>query len=241
MEEREKEDTMKLQNTVQTASAHVGIRHKARLTILLACTLGVTTAHSQTLWTSNYANAQGWVQPQHGTTIMLGDVNGDGRDDVCGRGITGIWCSFSNSNSFGAPVLATNDFADVNGWNNISYYSSIRLADVNGDNHADICGRGISGISCGISNGAGFAPALLWTAQYKSAEGWSQHQYGSTIMFGDINGDGRDDVCGRGIAGIFCSLSTGFAFVPAVLASNIYSDANGWTEIVYYERYGWPT
>src|SRR5258708_25694656 len=34
-----------------------------------------------------------------------------------------------------------------------SYYGSIRLADINGDGLADLCGRGPNGIVCAISNG----------------------------------------------------------------------------------------
>jgi hypothetical protein len=49
-------------------------------------------------------------------------------------------------------------------------------------------------------------------------------------MFADINGDGRADVCGRGIEGIYCKLSTGSGFGPIFLASSDFSDAQGWNQ-----------
>jgi len=46
----------------------------------------------------------------------------------------------------------TRDFSDAQGWNGSeTYYGSIRLADVNGDGLADVCGRGIAGIYCNLS------------------------------------------------------------------------------------------
>jgi hypothetical protein len=208
------------------------VKHIVRLVFTTALT--VPGIFAQSSWTANYRNDLGWDKPQYGTTIMLGDVNGDGREDVCGRGLAGIYCSLSRGNSFGVLVQATTDYSDLHGWNNIVYYGSIRLADVNGDNRADICGRGVGGIYCGTSNGAGFAPLQLWTTHYKDADGWNKPQYATTIMFGDINNDGRDDVCGRGVGGVYCSVSTGFAFLPMFLASNAFSDGNGWGQLIYY-------
>ncbi|MBZ5509013.1 MAG: FG-GAP-like repeat-containing protein [Acidobacteriia bacterium] len=166
------------------------------------------------LWgNSSFTDAQSWNQSQYGTTIMLADINGDGKADVCGRASTGIVCALSTGSGFGQAYLATSDFSDLQGWNAGSYYyGSIRLADVNGDGKPDICGRSSGGVICGLNNGNGsFGPVRQWEGSFTDAAGWNQPQYGSTMMFADINGDGRPDVCGRGGAGIICELSVGNA------------------------------
>jgi len=41
-------------------------------------------------WDTNFSDAQGWHLAQYGTTMLLADLNGDGKMDVCGRGTAGI-------------------------------------------------------------------------------------------------------------------------------------------------------
>jgi hypothetical protein len=104
-----------------------------------------------TLWTPKFGNADFWNQPQYGTTIMLADINGDRRADVCGRGDNGVWCGLSTGNSFEESTLGSSHFSDASNWDELIYYGSIRLADVNGNGRADVCGRGGAGIWCGLS------------------------------------------------------------------------------------------
>ena len=190
--------------------------------------------NAATLWETNLTDAGGWNQPQYGSTIMLGDVNGDGKADVCGRGQSGVYCELSTGTSFGAPVLSP-IFTDAQGWNQAAYYTSLRLADVNGDGKLDLCGRGPGGIVCALNAGNGaFGTQTLWEGVFTDAAGWNQAPYGTTMMFADINGDGKADVCGRGGAGVYCELSTGTGFGPVYLASPDFSDAQGWNQPAYY-------
>src|SRR6185312_3255278 len=136
---------------------------------------------------------------------------------------------------FGAPFLASSGFSDAQGWNQSAYYVSLRLADVDGDGRPDLCGRGLGGIVCALNTGNGtFAPAGQWESSFTDASGWNQAQYGTTIIFADINGDGKADVCGRGGAGIYCELSTGTAFGAIYLASTDFSDAQTWNSNAAY-------
>ena len=73
-----------------------------------------------------------------------------------------------------------------------------------------------------------FGPMTLWETAFSDAGGWGLPQYGNTMMFADINGDGKRDVCGRGAAGIYCELSAGTGFGSFFLAQSFFSDANGW-------------
>jgi hypothetical protein len=155
-----------------------------------------------------FGDDTGWGAPQYGTTIRFGDINGDGRADVCGRGSAGVFCALSNGASFFSMSLWTRDFSDAEGWGTSEvYHGSIRLADVNGDGLADICGRSVAGIFCGLSQGMGFhrdwnEPTAL---EYADSAGWGSAPYATTIQLGDINGDGRADLCGRSAEGVLCS------------------------------------
>jgi hypothetical protein len=101
--------------------------------------------------------------------------------------------------------------------------------DLNGDGRADLCGRGSAGIYCALSTGAGFGAVTLWQASFSDANGWkSGSEYYSTIQFPDVNGDGRADVCGRGIAGVYCAVSYGTGFGAVTLWVANFSNAAGW-------------
>jgi hypothetical protein len=204
----------------------------------VSCALGRGdgTFDSARLWTTDFGDSGGWGFLQYGGTIMLGDLNGDRRADICARGGAGIYCALSTGTGFSPYFLAVAAFGDAYGWANPSYYTSLRLADVNGDHHADVCGRGIYGISCAVGKGNGtFSAVQLWTADFSDAFGWNQLEYGSTIVFADINGDGVADVCGRGIAGVYCSISTRSSFRTAALATTDFSNVTGWTDPNYYD------
>lgn len=200
---------------------------------------------SYALYSSAFADAAGFGVDATGTTLRMGDVNADGRADACARSSAGIVCATANAAGtafVNARVWSSgNDFSDAAGWAaSPSYYQSIRLADVNGDGYADVCGRLAGGIYCALNNrNGGFSPATLWLADFTDASGWSTASYGTTLQFADINGDGKADVCGRGAAGIRCAVanSAGTGFINARIWSwrNDFSDAASWnTALSYY-------
>jgi peptidoglycan/xylan/chitin deacetylase (PgdA/CDA1 family) len=184
--------------------------------------------------TSDFTDAAGWGPEKHSTTVQLGDVNGDGRADLCGRGAGGLICSLSTGSAFAAPTLwsSNGDFSDADGWGtDVGHYGTLRLGDVNGDGRADVCGRGIDGIYCALSTGTSFLPKTGWkVGDFSNAGGWLPPEYSTTIQLGDINGDGRADVCGRGSGGVACALAngTGNGFGPVVWTSFIFSNFDSW-------------
>jgi hypothetical protein len=205
----------------------------------ISCALsrGDGTFDSAAKWTQDFSDAQGWGFLQYGGTVMLGDLNGDHRADICARAASGLYCALSTGTGFSPYYSAGNgvDFGDAGHWNNPIYYSSLRLADVNGDGLADVCGRGVAGIGCSLGKGDGhFKPATLMTHDFQDSPVWLQIRTASTMMFADINGDGKADVCGRGISGVYCAISTGTSFRAAPLVTADFSDAAGWNNVTWY-------
>ncbi len=181
---------------------------------------------------SNFSNSNNWhTDPAYWKTIQFPDINGDGKDDVCGRGIDGIICGISHGNRFGPPKFWNSSFSDQGLWkSHPAYWSTIQFPDVNGDGKDDVCGRGIDGIWCATSNGNdAFISTKLWSKSFRDAHGWKNHDYYyATIQFGDLDADGKDDICGRGAAGIWCGLSSGSDFTNISLWTTQYSNAAHW-------------
>ena len=76
----------------------------------------------------------------HHGTLRFGDVDGDGRADVCARSALGVDCWPSEGDRFGARILGPR-WSDSDGWDALPTWSTIRLADANGDGRADVCAR----------------------------------------------------------------------------------------------------
>lgn len=90
---------------------------------------------------------------------------------------------------------------------------------------------------CGLSNANAFSgSATLVAPVFSDANGFSNAIYYSTFRLTDVNNDGKADICGRGIAGIYCALSTSFSsvgFGPHFLYVDNFSDAYGWNNVTY--------
>jgi hypothetical protein len=167
------------------------------------------------VWRDNFSDANGWKGDQaYWGTIEYPDVNGDGKADVCGRGGGGINCAISNGNSFGESTVWRENFGDAQGWKaDQSYWGTIQYPDVNGDGKADVCGRGGDGVNCALSTGSTFSVPVIWSNSFSDSNNWkSSPAYWGTILFPDVNGDGKADVCARFTDGINCGLSTGSSF-----------------------------
>ena len=178
------------------------------------------------------ADSSGWGSPQYYSTIRMADINGDGKVDVCGRGSAGFRCWLSNGTKFteiATPITAWNN---TNKWDDPKYYATIRMADINGDHKADVCGRDKDGVVCYLSNGTSFVSALRGP-NLTDDSGWGDYDNYSTMHMGDINGDGKDDLCIRANAKLGCYMSTGSGFGTHYPINDM-SDANGWNKPQQY-------
>lgn len=185
-----------------------------------------------TLWSSTFGDAAGFGALPYAATLQLADVDGDGRADLCLRGPSGLGCETSNGvGAFVPSAFAAPEFADAAGFaSDESRWRSLRMGDVDGDGRADACARDGAGVRCALATPSGFAPAATWSAELRDDAGWGDAAYGATLALGDLDGDGRADLCARGPSGLVCGRSNGASF--AALAPWLFpsfTDAEGWT------------
>ncbi|MFO0714888.1 MAG: VCBS repeat domain-containing M23 family metallopeptidase [Sandaracinus sp.] len=176
----------------------------------LVCHRGFGQGRSDAIALAALSDAAGFVSIVHYGSIRFGDVDGDGRDDVCARGADGLDCWLSRGDRFGAIVRGPR-WRDVDGWDALSRWSTIRLADVDGDGRLDVCGRAREGFVCAlIETGAGEGSAeprfgrLVRGPSMPDADGWDRPEQYATLRLADLDGDGRDDLCARDRDGIAC-------------------------------------
>ncbi|MFE7379774.1 FG-GAP-like repeat-containing protein [Streptomyces zhihengii] len=132
------------------------------------------------------------------TTVLTGDVNGDGRDDLVlvqnkGNGVTGVYRSLARTDgSFENPVLSYESPAGYWWSENVRY----TMGDTNGDGRDDIIGlyvfaTGAAGLYTftAKADGSVDAPKQSWNAP---AGTWDRERLKLTAA--DFNKDGRADL-----------------------------------------------
>jgi hypothetical protein len=150
-----------------------------------------------------------WFAP-HAEVAAVGDVNGDGMDDIV---------TFTQAGAESPVYVALSDGTQFVGtdqkWH---HHFSIpgeypAVADVNGDGLADIISftqgtLGHNRVWVALSDGTSFGPAQIWHEWFARA--------GEQPRVGDINGDGLADIvtftCDNE-ADVYAAVSTGHSFV----------------------------
>ena len=124
-----------------------------------------------------------WPTDATWSDSIVGDVDGDGRDDVLARNHTGQWwVARSNGDEFVNELWTT--------WSTRVSWNDVQLGDFNGDGRQDLIGRASDGSWwVGRSSGTNFVNEF-WGS-------WSRTVNWSNVSVGDFNGDGRDDMAGR--------------------------------------------
>jgi hypothetical protein len=194
------------------------------------------TFSAPTLGSNNFNPANGWAS-QDGFARTLADVNGDGRADIVGFGIAGTFVALgTGTGTFGAANFVLANFGVNQGWTSNNRFHR-EVGDVNGDGRADIVGFGTAGtlVALGQANGT-FAAPVFALNNFGTNQGWSS-QDAFTRDLADVNGDGRDDIVGFGVAGTLVSygLSNGlFAAAEFELAN--FGANQGWTSDNIFHR-----
>ncbi|MFC5213633.1 FG-GAP-like repeat-containing protein [Streptomyces coerulescens] len=144
----------------------------------------------------------------------LGDVNGDGKDDLITftQGSTAdVYVAFSDGNTFAPGQLVNEHFAPGT--------EQPRVGDVNGDGKDDIVAftQGAnSDVYVALSHGSGFDGGRLWNEFFAPN--------GEFPYLGDYNGDGKDDIVTfthNAEADVYVALSNG---------TNAFVDGRKWHE-----------
>ncbi len=189
---------------------------------------------------NNWGAKNNWGAQKYYTTIRLADVNGDGKADLCGRDAKGIVCQLSKGReAFGTEIRGP-EWPDSVGWDDYDNYSTIMFGDLNGDTKDDVCARADGYITCHLSTGDGFKGGEHKIETLSNATHWNKPEYFRTLHMGDIDGDGRMDICGRGPNGVQCFLFNGEGFTE--VKGPAWKDSDGWNAPQYYStmRFGGP-
>ncbi len=177
------------------------------------------------------SDASGWGDPSNHSTIRMGDVTGNGLADICARANARMYCWLNDGEGFSQRIDGP-EWSNEAGFDDIRYFSTIRLVDVTGDGRADLCARTSEDFRCYPSTGEGFGEAIIGPA-LSDDSGWGVSWHYGTIRMADVTGDGRADVCARRNAGFACWPSEGDGFGDRIDGPE-WSNAEGWTDVKYW-------
>jgi serralysin len=174
--------------------------------------------------------AGGWSTDDRNPREMA-DVNGDGLADIVGFGDNAVYVALAQADgSFGRMGVALAGFGAVaGGWTSNDKYPR-RLADINGDDRADIVAFGDNAVFVALGNADGTfsARAQTITTFGYIAGGWTSNDQ-FPRQLGDVNGDGCADIIGFGEIGAYVALADGRgSFSSTVLALEDFGTRDGW-------------
>lgn len=195
----------------------------------LACALwqGLTFG-DPTLWSSAFGYS-GDSGESSGAPFASPDLDGDGQSDICIEDRVGLSCALRiGPESFGAEWRNVS-FAESSGFGDWTSRSRILFPDVDGDGLPDACARRSAGLFCAHGHGNGmFDPATPWAeTPFRDVDGSGDPSRYQTLRFGDLDGDGRDDVCIGTGTGVSCALERDHRFAAATAWSTGFIDAPG--------------
>ena len=175
----------------------------------------------------SWTNGAGWTQPTQYQTIMVGDLDGDGKDELIARDPSGLSVyTFNTTRGYWEPVVRTDgkglliltDLSDAGGWGLPQYGTTIQLADVDGQPGKELIVRGVFGLLVykfvkGTLHGSSFT-AGSWqqlntsgpfadTSTFTNGKNWgSDVAYYSSIRLADIDGQLGAEAIGWGGDGL---------------------------------------
>jgi peptidoglycan/xylan/chitin deacetylase (PgdA/CDA1 family) len=143
--------------------------------------------------------------PEDMTAIALGDVDGDGRADLCASAGALTVCALSEMHTTSDGLTVTT-FGSARS-PTLDAERGLHLADINGDHRADLCTQTARGLECAnaAENGS-FGAARIRTPEFADV---------SRLQFADLDGDAKADVCAFSDRAIWCARSDGQTFERA--------------------------
>jgi hypothetical protein len=173
------------------------VRDKTGMRVFLSSGAGLALAFAS----GQFADAEGWGGAAN--PLRVGDIDGDGIDDICARGPNGVSCATVTAAGIGQVSLYTvpnGPFSDAEGWAaGPAASSSFALADIFGQGRKVPAGRIGAEVVFAASANQSFAgeQQLLDTlptdptgqAFPADATQWQT----APVYFADIDGDGQDE------------------------------------------------
>ena len=141
-----------------------------------------------------------WSAKASWVDIRVGDVDGDGHDDILGRANGKWWVSHSTGTEF------VNE--NWGSWSTNVTWENVFVGDFNGDGLDDVLGRAVGKWWVARSDGT-----QLINENWGS---WSANVNWQDIRVADVDGDGLDDIVGRAGTTWWVARSTGSSFVNQV-------------------------
>lgn len=125
-------------------------------------------------------------------------------------------------------------FTGVNGWGDLQYFPSIRLADLDGDGTPELLGRTGSGMAVYTWGGTRWTLATEH-GPLSDADGWFGLQYALTTHYADIDGKPGDELLARAPDGMLAYTWDTSGWHELVAHSGIFPDSDHWDQPQYYE------
>ncbi|GJL69048.1 MAG: hypothetical protein NPIRA06_16830 [Nitrospirales bacterium] len=122
-------------------------------------------------------------------------------------------------------------WSDTLDWDDPSCYSTIQMADLDGDGQAELLGRCTSGIEAyWFDTTTGVWSPLPDGPFWANSNGWDAPSSYLTIQTGDLDGDGKAELLARGAEGVIAySYSGGTAGTWSRLPDGpFWANSNGW-------------
>ncbi len=161
----------------------------------------------------DFTDAGGWGRPGVRDTLMLTDLDGDARADMCGRTPEALICAHGEGARFApasvwwrAPAGETPNDAAI---------ASQRFADLDGDRRTDSCSIIDGSLTCALSTGSQLVSLPGLSGDDLVGPGGDDDGAASLSLI-DLNADGAADACLRSGSKVRCALSTGNGFLPTV-------------------------
>jgi aqualysin 1 len=175
-------------------------------------------------WSADFSYSKGWRETRH--LRRVGDVNGDGKADIIGFGEDGVYVATSTGSSFSFKGKWLNDLSYTSGAWRITEHER-RVADVNGDNKADLIAFGNFGVYVALSTGTSFNLKTQWSPGFGVDWGWNKTRHVRQVA--DVNGDKKADVVGFGEDGVHVALSSGSSFDYSGKWLDAFAINTGWS------------
>jgi len=177
------------------------------------------------------AQTGGWMSQDAYPRELAGAI-GTHVAEIVGFASNGVYVSVADAmGGFLPPMLAMGTSfwgAQTGGWTSQDLYPR-ELADVNGDQIADIVGFASNGVYVSRGDVVGFfAPELAGAAFWGVQTGnWSSQDTYSRFM-ADADGDGKPDIVGFAQSGVYVSINTSTLISSSFAAPKFVPDSSFW-------------